>query len=43
MMLDDKLQGYETGADDYMTKPFDASELLAKVKVFLRLKKRGIN
>ena len=38
MMLDDKLQGYEIGADDYMTKPFDASELLAKVKVFLRLK-----
>jgi DNA-binding response OmpR family regulator len=26
------------GADDYMTKPFDASALLAKVKVFLRLK-----
>ena len=39
MMLDDKLRGYEIGADDYMTKPFDASELLAKVKVFLRLKK----
>ena len=38
MMLDDKLQGYEIGADDYITKPFDASELLAKVKVFLRLK-----
>ena len=38
MMLEDKLHGYEIGADDYITKPFDASELVAKVKVFLRLK-----
>lgn len=38
MMLEDKLHGYKIGADDYITKPFDASELLAKIKVFLRLK-----
>jgi two-component system, sensor histidine kinase and response regulator len=38
MMLEDKLHGYELGADDYITKPFEASELLAKIKVFLRLK-----
>src|SRR5687768_14804403 len=38
MRLEDKLHGYEIGADDYITKPFDASELLAKIKVFLRLK-----
>jgi two-component system, sensor histidine kinase and response regulator len=38
IMLEDRLHGYEIGADDYVTKPFDASELLAKVKVFLRLK-----
>ncbi len=38
-MLSERLQGYETGADDYITKPFDPSELLAKVRVFLRLKR----
>jgi two-component system, sensor histidine kinase and response regulator len=37
-MLSERLKGYEAGADDYVTKPFDHSELLAKVKVFLRLK-----
>jgi len=36
--LDERLLGYQVGADDYITKPFEASELLAKIKVFLRLK-----
>jgi len=37
-MLKDRLEGYKTGADDYITKPFDPEELKAKVAVFLRLK-----
>jgi C4-dicarboxylate-specific signal transduction histidine kinase len=36
-MTDERLKGYESGSDDYMTKPFVLEELLAKVKVFLRL------
>ena len=37
-MVDERLQGYEVGADDYITKPFNDDELLSKVRVFLRLK-----
>lgn len=32
----DKVKGLELGADDYMTKPFDSMELLARVKAVLR-------
>ena len=34
----DRLRGYEAGADDYIIKPFEPDELVAKVRVFLRLK-----
>ena len=34
----ERLEGYEVGTDDYVTKPFNEDELLAKVRVFLRLK-----
>lgn len=37
-MKSERLQGYEAGADDYVTKPFDEDELLAKVRVYVRLK-----
>lgn len=33
---DDKLTGYEYGADDYMTKPFSPKVLLAKAQVLLK-------
>ena len=32
----DQVEGYDTGADDYLTKPFDNAVLLARVKVLER-------
>lgn len=32
----DKVFGLETGADDYMTKPFSMKELMARVKANIR-------
>lgn len=37
---EDKLYGYELGADDYMTKPFSLSVLYAKVSVLIK-RRRG--
>lgn len=33
---DDKLDGFDSGADDYLTKPFEMRELAARVKVLLK-------
>jgi DNA-binding response OmpR family regulator len=35
-MKDDVLNGFELGADDYITKPFNSEELLARINVILR-------
>ncbi len=33
----EKIAGFESGADDYLAKPFDADELIARIKAFLRI------
>ena len=35
-LKEDKLKGYNLGADDYITKPFDEEELLWKIKAVIR-------
>ena len=37
-MVQERVEGYQAGADDYITKPFDHEEFQAKVRVFLRMK-----
>ena len=32
----DRVRGLDTGADDYLVKPFDLSELLARVRALIR-------
>jgi two-component system, OmpR family, copper resistance phosphate regulon response regulator CusR len=40
--LDDKLTGFECGADDYLIKPFSFQELLARIKALHRRNKEEI-
>ena len=35
---DDKVKGLDSGADDYLTKPFEFAELLARIRAILRRK-----
>jgi DNA-binding response OmpR family regulator len=35
-MTEDKLEGFKLGGDDYITKPFNIEELVARIEVFLK-------
>ena len=39
--LDDRLEGLDAGADDYLVKPFHMSELLARIRAVLRRKNKS--
>jgi len=36
--IDDMMKGFELGADEYLAKPFELSELLARIRNLLRIK-----
>jgi DNA-binding response OmpR family regulator len=42
-MLETKIEGFNLGADDYLTKPFHLSELLVRIQALVRRKKFGGN
>jgi DNA-binding response OmpR family regulator len=37
--LQDKVAGFDAGADDYIVKPFDARHLAARIRLLLRIKR----
>ena len=41
VLKEDRLRGYELGAEDYILKPFDEDELLCKMRVILRRQQQG--
>ena len=41
--LEERIRGYNSGADDYIVKPFDTEELDARIKVLFQYKKQSEN
>lgn len=41
--LEDKVQGFDSGADDYVTKPFEPQELMVRLKALLRRSKKAVS
>ena len=41
--IDDRVQGLDAGADDYLTKPFAMKELLARVRAILRRRTESVD
>ncbi len=41
--IDDKVQGLDIGANDYLTKPFDFKELIARIRVLTRKSTNGFS
>ena len=39
--IENKISGFDVGADDYIVKPFDFRELLARIKAVLKRKQQG--
>ena len=37
--LQDKIAGFDAGADDYVIKPFDATHLMARIRLLARMKR----
>ncbi len=42
-LKEDKILGFKVGADDYMTKPFEIDELVARIEAIFRRSQKGIN
>jgi DNA-binding response OmpR family regulator len=42
-MTEDKLEGFKLGGDDYITKPFNIEELVARIEVFLNRPSKTVN